>query len=108
MPFSMMIVGTKWDLFEKLDLESRKWISRSLRYISLVKGLHLLTTSNKNMQLNLQVRSFLDEHLTDINHPNISQGKISNKDFNKPLFIPFGFDSLKDISLPTSGNLSEL
>jgi hypothetical protein len=57
MPAKMGIVGCKWDLFEKLDLESKKWISRSLRYLAHTHSASVLTTSNKNTTLGLNLRS---------------------------------------------------
>lgn len=52
-----VIIGNKYDLYEKLDPEVRKWISRTLRYISLVSGCPLVYCSIRAPQLTAQVRS---------------------------------------------------
>ena len=57
MPVNVVIAACKWDLFEKLDQESKKWVSRSLRYLAHTHSASILTCSNKNNTLGLNLRS---------------------------------------------------
>ena len=95
----MALVGCKWDLFEKLDQESKKWVSRSLRYLAHAHCASVMTTSNKNNTLNLNLRSSFVEFLLGEQ----SSTSKNAKDFSKPVFIKFGEDCISDMNLPTSG-----
>ena len=43
-----IIIGTKFDEFEKFDPEGRKWITKILRFFAHKYGSSLLFSSNKN------------------------------------------------------------
>lgn len=97
-------MGCKWDIFEKLDLESRKWTSRSLRYLAHTHSASVLTCSNKNNALGLNLRSAFSEFfLSEAN----SSSK-NTKDLNKPIFMKFGEDRIVDMNLPSSGSMTNL
>lgn len=53
-----MIVGCKYDLFEKYETENRKWLSKALRYLAHTNGASLAFTSTKNQQLSTQLKAF--------------------------------------------------
>lgn len=53
----VIVIGNKFDLYEKFDTEIRKWIARTLRYICLTNGCHLIFSSLMQPQLSAQVRS---------------------------------------------------
>lgn len=97
-------MGCKWDLFEKLDVESKKWISRSLRYLAHTHCGSILTTSNKNNTLGLNLRSaFVEFFLAEP-----SSTAKNAKDYSKPLFVRFGDDKISDMNLPTSGSMTNI
>lgn len=59
MPIHTIIIGTKYDLFEKYDTENRKWLSRSLRFIAHQNNASLYFSSIKNGQVGAQLRAHL-------------------------------------------------
>ena len=63
MPFQTIIVGMKYDLYEKYDTESRKWLARSLRYIAHINNASLYFCSLKNMQTGAQLRAYIQEKI---------------------------------------------
>lgn len=104
LPAYVTVVGTKFDLFEKQELEARKWIARSLRFIAHTNSCSLASASSRNSQLGLQFRSAFADLLNKNQLPN----KPNFKEFAKPVFAAFGEDKISDMSLPSSGSLSNL
>lgn len=99
-----MVVGCKFDLYERLDQESKKWVSRAIRYISHTHSCSLLMASNKNPQISLSIRAAFTELCTK----GLLSAKPNFKDLAKPIFSNFGDDNISEMSLPSSGNLSTL
>lgn len=97
-----IIVGNKYDLYEKFDPEVRKWIARTLRYIALVNGCSLVYCSIRVQQLTAQVRSIFQTIFFNENASNLN---LSQKDHMKPVFVMSGHDSINAMSLPHPGNL---
>jgi GTPase SAR1 family protein len=61
MPFPFFIVGTKYDLYEKMGSDEKKWMTRTLRYFSHINEGSLFYSSTKNMQIGAELRNlFLD------------------------------------------------
>lgn len=101
-PLNIVIVGCKYDLFEKYETENRKWLSKAIRYLSHINNASLtFCSSSKNLNLGTQIRSFFNEAMFE-ERPKI----ISQKDHLKPIYIYRNQDSLSHISIPTSGSLS--
>ena len=48
LPINLIILGAKYDLFEKFDAENRKWITRVLRYLAHNAGASLYFSSTNN------------------------------------------------------------
>lgn len=48
LPFPTIVIGQKYDSFEKLDVENRKWITRGLRFLSHKAGCSLYFSSSAN------------------------------------------------------------
>ena len=65
MPFNTVMIGTKYDLFERYDTENRKWLARTLRYIAHQNNISLYFCSTKNMQLGAQLRAYLQDKILD-------------------------------------------
>jgi len=63
MPVNVTLVGCKWDLLERADQESKKWVCRALRYLAHTHSASVLTTSNKNTTLGLNTRAAFVEFL---------------------------------------------
>lgn len=103
-PAATMVVGCKFDLYERLDQESKKWVSRAIRYISHTHSCSLLMASNKNPQISLSIRAAFTELCTK----GLLSAKPNFKDLAKPIFSNFGDDNISEMSLPSSGNLSTL
>lgn len=98
-----VIIGNKFDLYEKFDTEVRKWIARTLRYFALRNGCSLVFNSARLPQLSAQVRSVFSSLFFGENPSNLS---LSQKDHMKPLFVMNGCDTVNAMSLPHPGSLS--
>ena len=59
LPFHTIVIGMKYDLYEKYDTESRKWLARALRYITHQNNASLYFCSTKNMQVGAQLRAYI-------------------------------------------------
>jgi len=91
----LVIVGSKYDLFQEFDSEKRKTICKTLRFIALVYGASLQFFTIKQEQSVSKMRSIVSHHLFSTN-----LGKNLQVDHNKPLSVPFGHDSLQQIGTP--------
>jgi dynein light intermediate chain 2 len=56
-----VLVGSKYDLFEKYETENRKWLSRALRYLAHTHNCSLVLSAKNNAALGSQIRGFLTE-----------------------------------------------
>jgi len=45
---NILVVGHKYDLYEKFDVEARKWVSRSMRYLAHKYGASLIFSSSRH------------------------------------------------------------
>ena len=85
-PLNTIIVGTKYDLFERYDTENRKWLARALRYLAHSNNAGLYFCSTKNMQVAAQLRAYLQEKII-----NEKKKKIGFQvDHTKPVFVHNG------------------
>ncbi|XP_053568259.1 cytoplasmic dynein 2 light intermediate chain 1 isoform X2 [Bombina bombina] len=95
-PLPLLIIGSKFDIFQEFDSEKRKIISKTLRFVSHYYGASLLFTSkSESLTLKTATRSFIN-HLAF----GLDKSKTVSLDQNKPLFIPLGFDSFSQIGSP--------
>ena len=100
MPFQFSIVGCKFDIFEKMKPDEKKWVCRCLRYMAHTNEANLLFSSTKNMQTAAELRSVFTEELFGIRKKSYS----NQKDHNKAMFILTGEDKVADMSLPAFNN----
>lgn len=42
LPINTIVIGAKYDVYDKYDSEKRKWISRSIRYYAHLNGASVL------------------------------------------------------------------
>ena len=104
MPLNTIMVGCKYDVFEKYDTESRKWLSRSLRYIAHHHNMSLFFSSTKNMQVGAQLRAYVQEKVFQEKKVKMN----SQFDHTKPIFVLNGEDGIKSMNLPSSSSLNTI
>ncbi|KAM4695358.1 cytoplasmic dynein 2 light intermediate chain 1 [Discoglossus pictus] len=99
-PLPLLIVGSKYDIFQDFDSEKRKVISKTLRFVSHYYGASLMFTSKSEaLTLKTVTRSFIN-HLAF----GLDKSKSVSLDYNKPLLIPVGMDSLSQIGSPPASD----
>jgi dynein light intermediate chain 2 len=91
----LVILGTKYDLFQDYDPEMRKVICRTLRFIAHRSGAHLLFFTTKQETLLGKMRSMVS-HLIFAT----PLSKTCQTDHSKPLLITAGQDSFQQIGSP--------
>lgn len=96
-----MLVGCKFDLYEKYETENRRWLSKAIRYLAHVNNTSLAFCSAlKNSPVGAQLRSFIHEIMFE-EKPKIA----AQKDHLKPIYIYRNQDSLSHIAVPSSGSV---
>ncbi|MGH0164668.1 UNVERIFIED_CONTAM: hypothetical protein FKN15_047360 [Acipenser sinensis] len=98
-PVPLLIIGSKFDIFQDFDSEKRKVICKTLRFIAHYHGASLVFTSSKTESLMSKTRSLIN-HLAF----GTERGKSVSLDQNKPLLIPAGMDSLGQIGSPPASD----
>jgi len=101
-PIPLIIIGSKYDLFEDFDLADKKLITGAMRCIALYNAASLLFVSSKIESTNKNLRHILNAAAFDV-----KLNKTSIIEENRPIYIPVGSDNLKDIGVPpkTSNSL---
>jgi dynein light intermediate chain 2 len=100
LPFPVVIIGGRYDIFQDLDPEIKKHVCRLLRSVAHTIGAALVFYSNKNAALAKIVRDTLN-HLGFTSPAN--PFKATTVDYNGPIVIPFGGDSWEKIGVtPTN------
>ncbi|XP_049640224.1 cytoplasmic dynein 2 light intermediate chain 1 isoform X2 [Suncus etruscus] len=94
-PIPLVIIGSKYDIFQDMDSEKRKVICKTLRFLAHYHGASLMFTS-KSEGLLLKTRSVINQLAFGID-----KSRSMCVDQNKPLFIVAGLDSLSQIGGPT-------
>ncbi|KAG7462639.1 hypothetical protein MATL_G00186970 [Megalops atlanticus] len=102
-PAPLLLIGSKYDIFQDLDSEKRKVICKTLRFLAHYHGAGLVFTSSKSETLMSKTRGFLT-HLAF----GTEKGRIMATDHSKPLIIPAGMDSLSQIGTPPATDISTL
>ncbi|KAM6997247.1 cytoplasmic dynein 2 light intermediate chain 1 [Tautogolabrus adspersus] len=94
-PAPLLIIGSKYDLFQEFDSDKRKVVSKTLRFIAHYYAASLIFTSIKSESLMLKTKGFFS-HLAF----GLDRGKTVSSDPSKPLIIPAGSDSFSQIGSP--------
>ena len=100
-PFSLVLVGCKYDLYEKYETENRKWLAKTLRFLAHSNNASLLFSSTKIAAVGAQLRSVLFDFMFEDKVKHVSQ-----KDHLKPIFVLRNEDTYGNIGVPTSGSIS--
>ncbi|CAF1196691.1 unnamed protein product [Adineta steineri] len=90
----LLIVGSKYDEFQKLEPEAKKTIIKTLRFLAFYHGATLLSYSEK--QESVYLKSAIHHLLFDTNLPE----KQPQIDYQKPLYIKSGSDTLEQVGPP--------
>ncbi|XP_070772428.1 cytoplasmic dynein 2 light intermediate chain 1 [Enoplosus armatus] len=94
-PVPLLIIGSKYDIFQELDSEKRKVVSKTLRFVAHYYAASLIFTNIKSESLMSKTKSFFS-HLAF----GLDRGKTMSCDSTKPLVIPAGSDSFSQIGSP--------
>ncbi|XP_014897712.1 cytoplasmic dynein 2 light intermediate chain 1 [Poecilia latipinna] len=94
-PVPLLIIGSKYDLFQDFDSEKKKVIRKTLRFLAHYYAASLIFTSIKSESLMSKTKSFFS-HLAF----GLDRGKTVSCDSGKPLIIPAGSDSFSQIGAP--------
>ncbi|KAJ8866916.1 hypothetical protein PR048_032778 [Dryococelus australis] len=91
-PVSLVILGGKYDIFQDFDSEKKKIICRCLRYVAHTLGATLQFYSLKDAGLVKKAKDLLSHHGFGS-----APVKSISQDYNKPLLVPAGSDSMERI-----------
>lgn len=94
-PLPLLIIGSKYDIFQELESEKRKVVCKTLRFIAHHHAASLVFTSIKSVSLMSRTKSFFS-HLAF----GLDRGKTVSLDPAKPLVVPAGSDSFSQIGSP--------
>ncbi|XP_047458536.1 cytoplasmic dynein 2 light intermediate chain 1 [Mugil cephalus] len=94
-PVPLLIIGSKYDIFQEFDSDKKKVVSKTLRFIAHYYAASLIFTSIKSESLMSKAKSFFS-HLAF----GVDRGKTVSCDSTKPLIIPAGSDSFSQIGSP--------
>ncbi|XP_048392091.1 cytoplasmic dynein 2 light intermediate chain 1 isoform X1 [Stegostoma tigrinum] len=99
-PIPLVIIGSKYDIFQDFESEKRKVICKTLRFVAHYYGASLLFFSNK-------VENTISKLRTILNHLafGTDRSKTVSVEHNKPLFVPAGLDSLSLIGPPPASEI---
>ena len=97
-PCNLVLVGCKYDLFERYDTESRKWLSKALRWLAHEYNMHLVCCSSRQSILGQQTRSAIHEIISQ-EAPKFTL----QKDHLRPVFVPRCQDSFASIGVAAQG-----
>ncbi|GLD63948.1 cytoplasmic dynein 2 light intermediate chain 1 [Lates japonicus] len=94
-PVPLLIIGSKYDIFQEFDSDKKKVVSKTLRFVAHYYAASLIFTSIKLESLMSKTKSFFS-HLAF----GLDRGKTVSCDSSKPLIIPAGCDSFSQIGSP--------
>lgn len=91
----LVIIGTKYDIFQDFDPEKRKIICKTLRFVAHRHGAHLMFFSTK-------LESLLGKTRLVVNNFMFSTplAKSAQTEYSKPLMITAGQDAFQQIGTP--------
>ncbi|XP_071522819.1 cytoplasmic dynein 2 light intermediate chain 1 [Panulirus ornatus] len=90
----LVIIGGKYDIFQDLEPEGKKMVCRALRYVAHTHGASLQFFSAKDTGLVKKAKELLSHYAFGT-----SESRSLAQDYNKPLIIPAGSDSLATINM---------
>ncbi|XP_041644690.1 cytoplasmic dynein 2 light intermediate chain 1 [Cheilinus undulatus] len=99
-PVPLLIIGSKYDLFQEFDSDKKRVINKTLRFIAHFYAASLIFTSIKSESLLSKTKGFFS-HLAF----GLDRGKTVSSDPNKPLIIPAGSDSFGQIGSPPTTDM---
>ncbi|XP_034040747.1 cytoplasmic dynein 2 light intermediate chain 1 [Thalassophryne amazonica] len=99
-PVPLLIIGSKYDIFQEFDSNKKKVISKTLRFIAHYYAASLIFSSIKSESLMSKSKNFFS-HLAF----GIDRGETVSCDYTKPLIIPAGSDSFSQIGSPPTENV---
>ncbi|XP_056617025.1 cytoplasmic dynein 2 light intermediate chain 1 [Triplophysa dalaica] len=101
-PFTvpLLIIGSKFDIFQDFDSEKRKVICKTLRFVAHFYGASLIFTNSKSESTMSKARSLVNQLAFGTERP-----KSVSTDPSKPLVIPAGLDSLSQIGPPVTSDV---
>ena len=98
-PLETFVIGNKYDILEKIDLEKLKWLCPSLRYFSYVNALNLIFYSSKKKEtINALYNTIAEHAFSSSKKENLK--KYNQKNSTKPLYINYYDDNLNSIGEP--------
>uniref|UniRef100_UPI0037E8131B cytoplasmic dynein 2 light intermediate chain 1 n=1 Tax=Semicossyphus pulcher TaxID=241346 RepID=UPI0037E8131B len=99
-PVPLLIIGSKYDIFQEFDSDKRKVVTKTLRFVAHYYAASLIFTSIKSESLMSKTKSFFS-HLAF----GLDRGKTVSCDSTKPLIIPAGSDSFSQIGSPPAADV---
>ena len=98
-PLETYVIGNKYDILEKIDLEKLKWLCPSLRYFCYINSLSLIFYSSKKKEtINALYNTMVEKAFASGKNDNLK--KYSQKNSTKPLYINYYEDNLNSIGEP--------
>lgn len=98
-PLETFVIGNKYDILEKIDIEKLKWLCPSLRYFSYINALNLIFYSSKKKEtINALYNTMVENAFGSGKKENLK--KYSQKNSTKPLYINYYGDNLSSIGEP--------
>nr|XP_045589452.1 cytoplasmic dynein 2 light intermediate chain 1-like isoform X2 [Procambarus clarkii] len=98
----LVIIGGKYDIFKDLEPEGKKLICRALRYVAHTHGASLHFFSAKDAGLIKKSMELLSHYAFGT-----TESRSLAQDYNQPLIIPAGTDSLATINMNDDLNLDK-
>ncbi|KFM74014.1 hypothetical protein X975_16372, partial [Stegodyphus mimosarum] len=99
-PVPLLIIGSKYDIFQSEEFEKRKILCKCLRYVAHSKSASLQFVSSKSEAHVIKIRVSISSMVFGT-----PCSKTAVLDHNKPLYISCGADSFESIGSLTSLNV---
>ena len=98
-PLETYVIGNKYDILEKIDLEKLKWLCPSLRYFCYINALSLIFYSSKKKEtINALYNTMVENVFGSGKKENLK--KYLQKNSTKALYINYYEDNLASIGEP--------
>ena len=98
-PLETFVIGNKYDILEKIDIEKLKLLCPSLRYFSYINALNLIFYSSKKKEtINALYNTIVENAFGSGKKENLK--KYSQKNATKPLYINYYEDNFSSIGEP--------
>ena len=98
-PLETYVIGNKYDILEKIDLEKLKWLCPSLRYFCYINALSLIFYSSKKKEtINALYNTMVENAFGSGKKENLK--KYLQKNSTKALYINYYEDNLASIGEP--------